>query len=186
MKPYYYVLIGILVSTLTFLACERDDICAETTATTSKLIIRFYDNDGADDETPKDVRQLQVRGLDEDGNVLDSLELIENVFQANIDSISIPLRFDVEGVLETTQFQFIRNADLDDDNPDGPPDPDVVTIRYTPEFQYVSRACGYRSIFELQAGNGFTHETTDNWIIRTEVVNPIIDNETSLHISIYH
>jgi len=188
MKHYHYLFLGFILASIVFLSCERDDICPETTATTPSLIIRFYDIDDPDDDVFKSVRQLEVHGLDENGNVIESaIDINNGSTRQTTDSISLPLRFDAEGVLTSSSFQLIRNSDLDEDDPDGPADPDFVSINYTPQFVYVSRACGYRSIFELQPGNEIrVAPSSENWIIRTEVVNPIIDNETSVHINIYH
>ena len=50
----------LLVFALGFISCERDDICAESTATTPQLIIEFYDASNPDDL--KSVPRLTVYG----------------------------------------------------------------------------------------------------------------------------
>lgn len=190
MKFYKHVILILAVVGLVTFACERDDICPESTATTPKVILRFYDIDATGEDELKQVRELQIFGINEDGSALEQpVELVENVLRASLDSISLPLDFDGEGLALSSKFEFWLNADLAyDDDDSTEPNIDIVTINYTPEFQYVSRACGYKSIFELQPGNEIRVEigNQDLWIKRTEVVTTTIDNETSVHINIFH
>jgi len=43
MKKYIITSLALLLA-VSFWNCEKDDICAETTPTTPKLVIEFYDN----------------------------------------------------------------------------------------------------------------------------------------------
>lgn len=164
------------------LSCERDDICGETTATTPQLIIRFYDINNQDNT--KQVRQLEVRGLDDDDMPLEQTIGI----RTNTDSIALPLRFTDEDIETSTRFQLEKDADFaDNDNPDNDSNIDIITVTYTPEFIYVSRACGYKSIFNFGTTGGITRDNDDdNWVINTELLNETIDNEQAAHIIIYH
>ena len=189
MTNRYYQIVLLLLMSLS-ISCERDDICAESTSTTPNLIIRFFDREDPDEEDSKNVRQLEVRGFFSEDSIGDPIDLIEGVVRRDIDSISIPLRFDAEGVTASSTFQFVRNADLDEDNDDeSSSDIEILTFTYTPSFEYVSRACGYKSVFELQAGNEIRIETSDpdeRWFSRVVVLNPNIDNETDIHVAIFH
>uniref|UniRef100_UPI004048F1EF DUF6452 family protein n=1 Tax=Gelidibacter sp. TaxID=2018083 RepID=UPI004048F1EF len=160
---------------LCFLSCERDDICASTTGTTPNLIIRFYDINNP--ETLKSVRQLSIFG---EGN---EDELI--LGRTNTDSINLPLKFDDEGILTNTRFILKKDTDFDDIEDDNNfSNSDIIQITYTPEFIYVSRACGYKSVFN-EAQISYDNDG-DNWIINTEVLNPTVENENAAHIIIYH
>ncbi|WP_204345883.1 DUF6452 family protein [Psychroserpens algicola] len=165
------------------LSCERDDICAESTLTTPHLIIRFYDINNQDET--KQVRQLEIKGLDDDGVPLDGDPILTRV---NTDSIVLPLRFQEENLITTTRFQLESDADYgDNENPDNDSNIDIIAVTYTPEFIYVSRACGYKSIFEIGPTGSIIRESdADNWIVNTEILNETIDNENEAHIIIYH
>ncbi len=161
-------------------ACERDDICAESTPTTPNAIITFYDV--ANNETLKSVTGLRIIG---DGQE-DALPTVNVV---TTDSIAIPLRTN----MNSTIYTFHKNYTIDDNGtPDDPTDdviggnPDIVTITYAPEEIYVSRACGFKTIFR-----NFTIEVEDdgdNWIqtILRVVDNITIENENQAHINIRH
>lgn len=172
-------------------SCERDDICAEATPTTPRLIIRFYDINNPDDF--KDVRQLEIDGIDDDGNPFD----IDNpiVVRTDTDSINLPLRFQAENEITTTRFRLAKDADFEDDlNDDGNDDlttasnDDIITITYTPEFVYVSRACGYKSIFNLDIDDPVTRDPDDIdiWTTSFEIINFTIENENAAQINIFH
>lgn len=173
--------ITILIASTTLLSCERDDICAETTATTPHLIIRFYDINNQDNT--KQVRQLEIDGLDDNDMSMGTI-----LSRTNTDSIVLPLRFTDEGIATITRFQLEKDADFaNNENPDNDSNIDIIELRYTPEFVYVSRACGYKSIFNIGTTGGiFRDNDADNWIINTEILNETIDDETAAQIIIYH
>lgn len=168
------VILTILLGT----SCERDDICAETTPTTPHLIIRFYDVN--EQENTKQVRLLTVNGIDPEGNVL------ENVISSiSTDSIVLPLRFQQEGIVTASRFALKRDSDFDTDNNESTvSNTDIIVVSYTPEFIYVSRACGYKSVFN-DTQNTLILDT-DNWIFGYEISNSTIDNENAAHIILYH
>ena len=56
MKRYFAL--SFLVCLLCISSCQRDDICPETTQTTPKLVIEFFNFEDVDQ--PKDVRRLNV------------------------------------------------------------------------------------------------------------------------------
>lgn len=179
----------ILLSFITLIAiiawsCERDDICAEAVATTPHVIIRFYDIDNPDNL--KQVRQLEVDGLNEDNSLFSGTPIVS---RSNTDSINLPLRFQEEGNSETiSRFQLERDADYaDDTDTTTTSNIDIITIKYTPEFIYVSRACGYKSIFYLDENEGITRDADDdNWIDNFDIINFTIENENAAQINIFH
>jgi hypothetical protein len=159
-------------------SCERDDICAETTPTTPQLIIRFYDINEQDNT--KQVRLLTVNGVDPEGTVLENI-----VTNTSTDSIVLPLRFQNENIVTASRFELKRDSDFDTDTNDTTfSNTDVIVVSYTPEFVYVSRACGYKSVFN-ETQNTLIIDS-DNWIFSYEIINPTIDNENSAHIILYH
>jgi Family of unknown function (DUF6452) len=160
----------LLLFTFAFYSCEKDDICAESTPTTPKLIIRFYDISNQEDT--KSVTGLKVTSFDDNNVEVD----ISNLNILTTDSINLPLRTDVD------LTKFVLYKDYVDDVAIG--NPDTVTIRYEREDVYVSRACGFKTIFKNLS---FSFENdSDNWIVNDEIINSIIDNETTAHVKIFH
>ena len=107
------------------------------------------------------------------------------VYDRTVDSIVLPLRLDALDNVNTSRFVLTRDADYDtDDDPITVSSMEIIEVNYTPELIYVSRACGYKSIFnDLSA----TRDTDpSNWIIDIEVINTTINNEDAAHINIYH
>ena len=159
-------------------SCEKDDICAETTPTTPKLILRFYDITNQDET--KNVTGLRVTGLDDDNEDVE----ISNLNVVTTDTINLPLRTDAD----VTKFTFHKDYEeiKDDDGNiisiEG--NPDVVTFTYQREDVYVSRACSYKTIFNNVS---FSFEAdADNWIINSEIINAIVENEFTAHVKVFH
>lgn len=164
-----------------FLSCEKDDICAAETPTTPQLVLRFYDL--ADQDETKNVNGLYAYALDDVNNVI----LINELTVGTRDSILVPLRSD----MNTTRFVLHKEFDLDDNGtPDDTSDdillgnPEVITVNYEREDVFVSRACGYKTVF-----NNISFSVavdSDNWIINSEIINPNVENENSAHVKIFH
>ncbi len=153
------------------LSCEKDDICAEATPTTPKLILRFYDASSQDDT--KNVSDLGITSLDENNDVF----VLSGINGVTTDSINLPLRTDVN----LTKFVFHKDYNSADATLGNP---DIVTITYEREDVYVSRACGFKTIF-----NNITISVeldSDNWIIDSDIINSTVENEISAHVKILH
>lgn len=174
-----YKLLLLLIVVAATWSCEKDDICADTTSTTPHLIIRFYDI--ANPDNLKVVRKLSARGFDADG-----IEIEKEIFvPADKDSIVLPLRFATEGISTSSQFVLEKNRDYFLDSiPTTLSNRDIITVTYTPEFEYVSRACGYRSIFTNISIT--ISPDASNWIKSSEIVNTTIENETQAQIILRH
>jgi hypothetical protein len=152
MKKY---LILIIVFLVTQLSCEKDDICIEPI--TPSLIIKFYDN-----EDHSQLKQLSKTYIWAVGK--DSLSDYSN---KSLDSIVLPLDLS-ENI---TKYVIENNAMKD-----------TVEFSYSRNDIFVSRSCGYKSIFENLA----IRNNTILWIKDTEIINSTIENETVSHINIYH
>jgi hypothetical protein len=63
---------------------------------------------------------------------------------------------------------------------------DILTFNYQRVDEYVSRACGYKTLFTLNSTNPITvTPDSDNWIQSVVVSQPNIENENETHIKIY-
>lgn len=171
-----------LLSAIVFWACEKDDICSEDTETTPRLVLKFYDNDNPN--VVKSVPDILVHGI---GNNAIIGELDGTVSK---DSIFLPLKTDAA---ETT-FSIYKNFAVNDNNtPDDTSDDfiegneDILTVSYNRNEVYVSRACGYKTIFETVTVS--VQDDNDNWIVNHEPVNEdfqTVENERAAHFKIFH
>ncbi len=152
-----------------FSGCEKDDICAETTATTPRLIIDFYDF--TNPTLTKNVTNLGVIG-----EGLDTFILFNGVSK-----VQIPLNL----TQDISKYQFILNygnsnaAFINTDN---------LQFDYTRNNVFVSRACGYKTIFTLSEASPFTQTDATIpdglWMKNITVLQSNINNENETHLSI--
>ncbi len=170
-------ILGLLSCSILFLtlalSCERDDICAADTPTTPRLVIDFLNI--SDLASPKTVPLLAIKGV---GNDM----ILENFRAVNTRQIILPLKTNEN----STQFSLYRNAEIDGNETIISGNEDLITITYTPIEVFVSRACGYKTIYKDVAIQ-FENDT-DNWI---QVILPLNDNqsvedETTTHFNIFH
>ena len=150
-------------------SCERDEICLEDI--TPKLVIRFSDIDEPSEFKP--VLRLEV-----------AIEGIEGVYEdesitLSTDSIAIPLK-----VTEAkTRYILTLKGNEDEGIPDNI---DTLDISYTMEDIFVSRSCGYKSVFYgLQSE---IIQDDDNWIkdLSTRTDPQDVTTETRYHVKIFH
>lgn len=138
---------------LSIFSCEVDDICLEPT--TPQLIIRFYD--AANPTVKKTATNLNVwiNGKD---------SIIKN---KTLDSISIPLN-----TADNQTIYKFSSANLVDE----------ITYTYQRNEIFVSKSCGYKTVFQ----NIIASKPTANWIKQMIIINPTIENEKNAHIYIMH
>ncbi|MDC0629664.1 DUF6452 family protein [Flavobacteriaceae bacterium] len=166
MKQFIYLFLIILFS------CEKDDICADTTQTTPRLVIEFYDLTAPD-------KELAVAGLYALGLDTDALEVpITNEIVMTRTSITLPLKTDDF----ETEFVLYKNYDIVDGVVRG--NPDVIKVTHSTENLYISRACGYITNFEIQTFS--IAEDSDQWMRNSEILNYEITNENEIHVKIFH
>ncbi|UGS24489.1 DUF6452 family protein [Flavobacterium channae] len=175
MKKIVLITLSTLLA-LSFWNCEKDDICAEGTPVTPRLIIEFYD---ATDRTElKNVTDLRVEEFATDNGVVFNENIDETLparYLSNSNKIAIPLKtFDIN-----SKFDFILNYGNPSENAD------AVSFSYDKEDIYISRACGYKTIFNLTDNDPNTFPTSGYWIQDIEVIQPNIENENEVHVKIY-
>ncbi|HEX8561446.1 MAG TPA: DUF6452 family protein [Flavobacterium sp.] len=159
-----------------FSGCEKDDICADTTPTTPRMVIEFYNF--ANRAELKPVTNLKVLS-----------GLSQGLAFNNVSSITVPLR--TTG--DSTEYRFVLNA--------GNPNPALVYIdelqfNYTRRDVFVSRACGYKTLYDLNDDddpetpeptilNTTPGSNSGNWIKDIVIENYNIENEDEVHVKIY-
>lgn len=161
-------------------SCERDDICPDATPTTPRLIIDFLD--ATDSDINLIVQDIVVIGVDND-------DFIEEYYFTNTDNLVLPLKT----TDNTTEYIIISDATVNDnDTPDDDTDDfidgnqDQITLNYSREEVYVSRACGFKTIFKNVTLTII--DDGDNWMLsRTPLTdNQSVEDETTTHFNISH
>jgi hypothetical protein len=161
-------------------SCEPDDICDPNTATTPRMLIKFYDISNS--SIQKNVTNLKVigEGMTE-GIVLSPTATGDAKYVTNGNSILLPLKTEADIV----KYTFILNYGsknpllINEDN---------LEFKYSRENAYVSRACGFKTVFNLNASTPFTltdSATNDGkWIQYVLVAqnNITYENETIIKI----
>ena len=154
----------ILLVFFTFSSCEKDDICDANTSTTPRLVIEFFDI--INQTELKNVTNLKVIGEGMTEGI---------VFNGNGNTVSIPLKT----TENSTSYRFIFDSSNED----------KITFNYTRENLFVSRACGFKTIFSLDPTNPYspTDAAISNllWIKAISVEKSNIVNENETHVKIY-
>lgn len=169
-----------LILIISYYGCERDDLCPETTPTTPSLIISSFDIN--EQGSKKTIFGLTVKG--EGVN-----NFLEGYKKVSRDSIVLPLNT----IGSTSVYKFYSNSDIDDN---GTPldesddivsgNEDIITISYTTENVFVSRACGYKTVFKDVSIS--IENDGDNWIQLIQPVNnpQSVEDEAATHFLLFH
>ncbi|MBL0737225.1 hypothetical protein JI750_10035 [Flavobacterium sp. GN10] len=170
----------LLLFTFGLSSCEKDDICDANTPTTPRLVITFYDI--SNPTKTRNVSNLKVIGDGMEQGIVFNESLAEDDSLRYVTSgstVSIPLK--VNDTIST--FKFINNS-LNTTSINT----DVIKFRYTTQNVYVSRACGFKTIFQLKNVLPFVQTDPDGdtlWMTEIDLVNPNIESENETHIKVY-
>lgn len=161
-------IIALLLTVITLSSCEKDDIC--TDETTPRLILEFYD-----DSNPtllKNVVSLKIKGVD---------ETLDLGTYSGVSKIELPLDI----TQDITKYSMILNSN----GSLALPNEDFLQFNYTRDDIFVSRACGFKTIFALNTSGGVIHTdaaTPDTfWIKGMDIETTNITTENETHIKIY-
>lgn len=161
------ILLLLLIS-ICLSGCEKDDIC--TDETTPRLILEFYDI--SNPTNLKTVLNLKIKGVGATADL--------GTFNG-VSKVELPLDI----TQDTTKYSLILNStSLTLDNEDS------LQFNYTRQNVFVSRACGYKTIFELNptpTGVIKTDAATPDgfWIQDINIQTTNIETENETHIKIY-
>lgn len=170
----------LLVFTFGLSSCEKDDICDAATPTTPRLVISFYEF--REPTKAKNVNNLMVIGEGQtEGIIFNESAADTTKYVTNANTISIPLKTDAN----STTYRFVYNSLS---TVAGAINTDILKFDYTHQNVYVSRACGFKTIFALDALKPFeqTDPAADGlWMqqIFVKTLNVEFENET--HIEVY-
>jgi len=158
-------LFAVIAIFMLFSACEKDDFCTKETPKTPKLVLRFYDANNRDEF--KKVKNLSVWAEGKD--TLPSYKSVE------LDSIALPLNtMDIKTVYHLKMNAVDGNLSNNNIN--------TLTITYETEDVFISRACGYRTIF-----HNVNINSDNTWFVDyTPTSISTIDNEYKAHVKVYY
>ncbi len=174
-------IIALLLLTISFSACEKDDICTEET--TPRLIVEFYDI--SNNANLKNVLDLKVKAE----GALDFIVFNPSLPESDTDrylfngsKLELPLK---TGENTTTKYSLVLDSESTTDANE-----DLLQFNYTPENIFVSRACGYKTIFKLNAAPTGVIKTDTTpadgfWMQDINIVTTNIETENETHIKIY-
>lgn len=134
-------------------ACEKDDFCTQTPVTPS-LILRFYDD--ANRNTLKSTSGLYVWAENKDS-------IFVNIAT---DSLVIPLN----SATSSTVYNLSQGNVINQ-----------LTIDYTVDYEYISRSCGFKAIY-----NNVTFTSNNTWVNDLQASTTTINNQTAAHVQVYH
>lgn len=158
----YIVLLFVVLFSVSFWNCEKDDLCADGTATTPRLVIEFYDETVTDS-----IITIPNIGFFET-SVNDTIE------ESNVSQILVPLKTNEDSVT----FALVLYGDTTTTTDDLT---DYITINYTRQDIYISRACGYKTNFTISD----VALNSTNWISTDTIAQNSITNENEVHIKLY-
>lgn len=165
MKRFLKIVL-VLLFTLGLTNCEKDDICDPNLTTTPRLVIEFYSQQNQ--SVLRSVTNLSVKSPDVTGAMLFN----------GVSKIEIPLKT----FQNNTTFEFTLNSTATD----GTINKDTLHFNYTTQDIYVSRACGFKTNYDLSQTVGAQIVTDeDNWIKNKTIIKTKIESENDVHIKLF-
>lgn len=163
----YFLVILILIG---FSSCEKDDIC-EGFIATPNVRIEFYNKSNSTVLKPF----YKIECYVEPQFATDSLKVIEFY---NKSEIQLPLKISENQTVWHLKVTEIINNDTIQKT-------DRLIFDYDPQAEYVSKACGYKTVFN-NLSTSLNNNGIGLWITNyTPLTNNIINEENS-HAKIYY
>lgn len=176
------IITTLLLISLFFTGCEKDDICDPSTPTTPQLVLQFFDKNNI--SLTRKTLNLKIVGDGMDDN--NPLLSPSGASTWNDTLVYLPLRVNEN----STKFKLIMNANDNNDNNDII---DYLEFNYTRKDVYISRACGFKTQFDLYGNpllkpfiiNDNPNNDSGNWINKIQVMQSQINDENETHIKIF-
>ena len=176
------ILVVLFLIPFFFAGCEKDDICDPSTPTTPRLVLQFFDKNNV--SLSRTTTNLKIIGDGmTDNNYLPNES---GGITWNNTIVYLPLKVNENA----TKYRLILNAEDSDPTNDRT---DTLEINYTRRDVYISRACGFKTLYDLFGDplrdpfilNETAGATTGNWINNIQVIQSQINDENEAHIRIY-
>ncbi len=164
MKKIGFVSLCIFV----FLACEKDDICAGGESVTPNIVIDLYDQ-----IEPDNLKQAVKIAAVASG-------FTDTLFFERTSKIELPLQINTNATdWNLTLYELTPTNDTIFKK-------DELKFTYTTEALYVSKACGYKTIFHEFNAVKSPNTTNDSWIKSIYKVTNEITTNNNAHIQLYY
>ena len=138
------------------IACERDDLCLEKPSASVNAV--FYNN------VTQQREPLEISVLFNSDTIIET---------QTTDSLLIPLPVHTDDF----KYVFIKHQG-------NSANPDTVRIRFGIGEQFISKACGFKTVYHNLQMN--LTPDNDNWIQQIDITNPEVITDTVNHVKIYH
>lgn len=149
-------------------ACEKDDICDGGESVTPNVIINMYDR--LNSETLKPAIKI--------GIIAEGFK--DTLFFKNRSKIELPLQINTS---ETTWKVILYELNAVNDTIKKN---EELKFNYTPEALYVSKACGYKTIFHDFNTTKLPNTSNDAWIQSIYKLTTEITNQDNAHIQLFY
>ncbi|MBS7321831.1 MAG: hypothetical protein KIG55_09595 [Myroides sp.] len=164
MRKIWFV--GLLALSLS--ACEKDDICDGGESVTPNVVIDLYDR--LETENLKSAVKIAIIAQD----------FKDTLFFYNRSKIDLPLQ------INTTETVWDLVLYIPTANNDTLFRKDQLKFNYTPEALYVSKACGYKTIFHDFNAVKTSNTSATSWIQSIYKITNEISNTNNAHIQLYY
>lgn len=149
-------------------ACEKDDICDGGESVTPNVMIRLFDR--LDPEVLKSA--VKIAAVSEGFN--------DTLFFRSTSTINLPLQ------INTNETAWNLTLYVPTVTNDTTYFKDQLRFTYTPEAMYVSKACGYKTIFHEFNAVRTTNASTGTWIQSINRLTNELINTDNAHINLYY
>lgn len=156
----------ILLASLCISSCEKDDVCGGLNVKTPLVNIEFYNQDNINQlKAPQELRCYAVGHKQ------------QLIFRQQA-KIALPLQINETSTDWVLEYRTLVSQDTLIQR-------DTLRFSYQTSSQYISKACGYKSVFDNVTTriNSNTGNQAGNWIISQESMNEI-KNENDIHVKI--
>lgn len=159
---------GVAIVAFTLLSCEKDDICAGEESVTPNVVINLFDR--LDTEALKPAAKIAIIANG----------FTDTLFFTNQSKIDLPLQINTNETIWNVVLYLptVNNDTLFKK--------DQLKFTYTPEALYVSKACGYKTIFHDFNAVKIANTTGDEWIQSIYKLTNEISNNENTHIQLYY
>lgn len=170
----------LLIFAFGFSSCEKDDICDANTPTTPRLVITFYYENQP--TVLKPVTSLKVIGEGQENGIVFNETATTDLakYTTNASKILIPL----DPSKDSVTYSFISNFSTTGTNVQNE---DILKFTYTRENVYVSRACGFKTVYTLNTNVERLGSENANtyWMKKINVITTNIESENETHVEIF-
>ena len=180
MKKLFACIAALIALAFYVSSCEKDDLCPDGSLTTPSLVVEFYDKTNRSEVLPVDGLKYFAEGR------------VDTLVPGTASKIRVPLKTD----MESTKWGFIWNRPS---TTGVRPYLNYLDFKYIVSQAYISRACGYRATFLLnaptegEANPVISTVTSPLWISEVEIVDRNVvdefetaeEDENDVHIKIY-